>query len=62
MESQSNFQVKEERNIQIGQNKKLDFCDPMSHLRESTISDLESQLNFQVKGKKYLNRPINKEN
>ena len=27
------------------------FCGPVSHLRESTISDLESPSNFQVKGK-----------
>ena len=32
-------------------NKKLDFCGPVSHLRESTISDLESPSNFQVKEK-----------
>ncbi len=28
------------------------FCGPVSHLRESTISDLESLSNFQVKEKK----------
>ena len=38
----------------------MDFCGPVSHLRESTTSDLESPMNFQVK-KKYSNRSINKE-
>ena len=28
------------------------FCGPVSHLRESTLSDLESPSNFQVKEKK----------
>ena len=27
----------------------MDFCGPVSHLRESTISDLESLSNFQAK-------------
>ena len=27
----------------------MDFCGPVSHLRESTISDLETPLNFQLK-------------
>ncbi len=35
-------------------NKKLDFCGPVSHLRESTISDLESPSNFQVKEEKII--------
>ena len=33
-------------------NKKRDFCSPVSHLRESTISDLESPSYFQVKEEK----------
>ena len=32
---------------------KLDFCGPVSHLRERTILNLESPSNFQVNGKKY---------
>ena len=41
--------------------KKLDFWGPVSHLRESTISDLESPSIFQViEEKKYLNLSINK--
>ena len=40
----------------------IDFCGPVSHLRESTISDLESPSNFQVKEEeKNSNRSINKE-
>ena len=31
-----------------------DFCGPVSHLRESTIWDLEFPSNFQVKEKKIL--------
>ena len=43
LESPSNFQVKEEINYSNRSiNKKFDFCGPVSHLRESTISDLES--------------------
>ena len=34
--------------------KKLDFCGPVGHLRESTILDLESLSNFQVKDKKII--------
>ncbi len=30
------------------------FCGPVSHLRESTISDLEIPSNFQVKEKKFI--------
>ena len=40
----------------------MDFCDPVSHLRESTISDLESPSNFQGKEEeKNLNQSKNKE-
>ena len=36
------------------------FCGPVGHLRESTISDLESPSKFQVKEEKnYWNRSIN---
>ena len=35
-------------------NKKLDSCGPVSHLKESTISDLESPPNFQVKEEKIV--------
>ncbi len=42
-------------------NMKLDFCGPVRHLRQSTISDLESPSNFHVKEKKNSNRSINKE-
>ncbi len=42
--------------------KKLDFCGIVSHLRESTISDLEYPSNFQVKEEeKYGNRSRNNE-
>ncbi len=34
--------------------RKLNFCGPESYLRESTISDMESPSNFQVKAKKIL--------
>ncbi len=41
--------------------KKLDFWGPVNHLRESTISDLESQADFQFNEKKiYSNQSINK--
>ena len=46
------FKVKEKKYSNRSINKeirKLDFCGPESHLRESTISDLESPSNFQVK-------------
>ena len=45
---------KEEKKSNRSINKKLDFGGPVSHLRESTISDLESPSNFQVKEKKIL--------
>ena len=34
--------------------KKLDFCGPVSHLKQSTISYLEFPPNFQVKEKKII--------
>ena len=45
-----NFPSQRKKNIKIGlETWKLDFCGPDSHLGESTISDLESPSNFQVK-------------
>ena len=38
LESPSNFQVKEEE--KYSDKQKLEFCDTVSHLRESTIWDL----------------------
>ena len=55
------FQSQRKEIFESVHNNKLNFCGPVSHLRESTISDLESQLNFQVKEKNYLNRTINNE-
>ena len=49
LESPSNFQVKEKKYSNLPINKKLDFCGSVSHLRESTISDLKSTSNSKSK-------------
>ena len=56
------YDQKLSKNIFWNNPKKFDFCGPESHLRESTISDLESPSNFQIKEKKLFKSIHKQEN